>query len=209
MHHVRTDLTAPFDFLFFPVLLGHALVLLPAFHFVQPGPQDFHGHLPVLKLGAFVLALDHDSRRKMRHTHRGIGGVHTLPARPGRTENIDTQIRRVDVDFNIFFNFRNHVHRGKRGVPSFVGIKRRDAHEPVHPFFALQIPVNHIAFNTQSRAFDAGPLTGEDIQNLDLAVMIIAPAGVHPKKHIGPVTGFGAAGAGVDAQDRVVFIERP
>ena len=39
--------------------------------------------------------------------------------------------------------------------------------------------------------------------------MALHPAGIHAKEHFGPVLGFGAAGAGIDGDDRIAAVVLP
>jgi hypothetical protein len=72
--------------------------------------------------------------------------------------------------------------------------------------FGLTIAVGELAFDEEGGAFDAGAFTGEGVSEVGFPSAGFAPALVHAEEHAGPVAGFGAAGAGVDAEDAVVAV---
>jgi hypothetical protein len=104
--------------------------------------------------------------------------------------------------------FRDHVHAGKAGVAALVGIEGRDAHQPVHPALGLGEAVGVFAPQHQGSVFDARPLTGQGVGDLDLPPARFGPALVHAQQHGRPVAGLGAPGPGVDAQDGIVAVMR-
>ncbi len=51
-----------------------------------------------------------------------------------------------------------------------------------------------------------GLVAGLQVDDLALEAAALGPAQVHPEQHLGPVLGLGAAGAGMDGDDRVLPI---
>ena len=50
---------------------------------------------------------------------------------------------------------------------------------------------------------------GADLQQLDLEAAPLGPAHLHPQDHLRPILGVGAAGAGVDRDERVAGVVAP
>ena len=85
-------------------------------------------------------------------------------------------------------------------------IERRDAHEPMHAGFGQQHPVGVVADDGERRALDAGFVAGLDVDDFALEAAALRPSQVHAQEHLGPVLRLGAAGAGMDGDDRVLAI---
>src|SRR5688572_32107361 len=68
--------------------------------------------------------------------------------------------------------------------------------------------VSILAGNEHGDAFDAGGFTGERVFHFDFPTATFGPALIHAHEHAGPIARFGATGAGVDAEDAVVFVVR-
>ena len=70
------------------------------FQFVQFGFQHFHcgGFVGVLR--TVVLTLNHNPCRLVGNTHGGVGFVNVLTACTGCAVSVDTQIGRVDFNFD-------------------------------------------------------------------------------------------------------------
>ena len=79
-------------------LLGRHAVLL---QLEQPGPQHLHGPGPVLDLALLVLHGDDDAGREVGDPHRRVGRVDRLAPGPGRPEDVDTQVGRIDRDLDL------------------------------------------------------------------------------------------------------------
>jgi len=84
------------------------------------------------------LRCDDEAGGNVRDAHGGFDLVHVLAALAAGTERVHLEFIRRDDDFLVvLFDFRDHVHAGETRMPAFVGIERRDAHEPVHAAFGL------------------------------------------------------------------------
>ena len=144
----------------------------------------------------------------MSDAHGGLDLVHVLSAFAAGPEGVDLQLVLRNHEFAFVFDFRNHVHAGKAGVPAFVRIERRDADQPVHAPFGLAKAIGVFALDQQRDALDAGDFARECVRHFHLPPAPLAPALVHAQEHVRPVARFGAAGPGVDAEDAVVFVVR-
>src|SRR6056297_3366393 len=76
----------------------------------------------------------------------------------------------------------------------------------MHSRFRLRPAIGVMALDHERRALDAGFFAVGDLDNLDLEAALLGPADIHPHQHLGPVLALGAAGAGMDLDERVVGI---
>ena len=145
IEHVRTDLAAPTDvgFVVFDGLLRRFSLL--HFQFVQFRAQLLPRLVAVLMLRSFALALHDGIRRQVRHTNRRVGFVHVLAAGAARAIRVDAHVGRIDLDFDLFVDFRRHEHRCERRMAAIAGIERRFAHESMHAGFGAQPAVGIFA----------------------------------------------------------------
>ncbi len=157
-------------------------------------------------LGFFLLALHHDAGGQMGDAHGTAGFVDMLAAGAAGPEDVDPQVLFVDLDHDFVVEFGIDEHRGKRGVALAAGVERRDAHQSVNAGLRLEIAVGVVARHGEGSALDAGLVSRLEIDHFGLEPLPLHPAQVHAKQHLGPVLGFGAAGAGVDGDDGVVGI---
>ena len=88
-------------------------------------------------LALLVLDVDHQAGRQVRHAYRGVGGVHALPAGPGRPFDVDAQVlvRQSDLDL---LRLRQDGNRGGGGVDATRGLGDRHALHAVHAALVLQ-----------------------------------------------------------------------
>jgi len=66
--------------------------------------------------------------------------------------------------------------------------------------FGLEVAVRRPAVDRYGDALDAGLLAVGLVEDLGGEAMALGPTQVHPQQHLGPVGGFGAAGARADRQ---------
>ena len=74
------------------------------------------------------------------------------------------------------------------------------------PFSPLQVAVGVGAAHREGGALDARLLAVLPVEQLDLVAVALGPAQVHAQQHLGPVLRLGAAGAGMDRQDRAALV---
>ena len=94
---------------------GHCLMLLLLLHFIESRAQHAHGLGAIFDLRFLVLLRNHQPAGNVCDAHRRIRGVHRLPARSGRTERVDAQVFRLDLDVDVV-RLRKHRHRRGGGV---------------------------------------------------------------------------------------------
>ena len=78
----------------------------------------------------------------------------------------------------------------------------------MHAAFGFAKAVGVFARDEHRGALDAGGFTGQRVGDFDFPAARFRPALIHAQQHVRPVAGFGAAGAGVDAQDAIVLVVR-
>src|SRR3989338_8068372 len=127
--------------------------------------------------------------------------VYPLPPFSSGPKDVDADILLFDLNFYVFFDFRDDFYRSKRGVPAFIGVKRRNADQAMHAVFGFQITVGKISLDQQRDIFNPRFFPRKNIDDLYFVLLILSPAAVHPKKHGDPIAGFRAAGTRVDAED--------
>ena len=82
------------------------------------------------------------------------------------------------------------------------GIEGRLPHEPVDPALGAQPPVGVVAGETDGGALDARHFPRRHLDQLGLEPPALAPAQIHPEQHLRPVLRLGAAGPGLDVDER-------
>ena len=75
--------------------------------------------------------------------------------------------------------------------------------------FAFKVTVGILAFNGKGGAFNAGLITGLQIDYFGGIAALLGPAQIHAKHHLGPVLGIGAPCAGIDGYDGIVAVSLP
>ena len=118
------------------------------------------------------------------------------------------QIFAANIDIDVAFDLRRHVHGREGGVPAGVGVERADAHQPMHAGLALEVAVGELPLDLESGAANPGLVIAQLIDQLDLTAMPLGPARVHAHEHLGPVARFGAALPRLDANEGVAAVLR-
>ena len=101
---------------------------------------------------------------------------------------------------------RRHVEAREARLSTRLGIEGADAHESVDPALCGQPPVGEATLHNERRRQQSGLLTLGCFVDLNAEAAALGPARVHAQQHLGPVLGVGAAGAGVQFDDGVVFV---
>ncbi len=91
-------------------------------------------------------------------------------------------------------------------MPAGLRVERGDAHQTVDAFLRLEESVGVLSADLDLRRFDAGFLSLEQVEHLDLEAVPLRPPGIHPHQHFGPVLGFRAARARVDGEQRIARV---
>jgi hypothetical protein len=159
-------------------------------------------------LRAVVLALHHDVGGDVRDAHRRLGLVDVLAAGARGAVDVDAQVGRVDLHFDRLVHLGVDEDVGERGVAARVRVERRLAHQAVHAVLGAQVAVGVFAGDLQRRVLDARDLAVGLLQQLGAKALLVAVLEVHAQQHRGPVLRLGAAGAGLDIHEAVVWVER-
>ena len=126
-----------------------------------------------------------------------------LAAGAGRAEDVHLDVLLADVDLDGVVDVGIDEHRGERGVPPRLGIVRRDPDQPVDALLRLEVAVGVFALDLDRDRLDARLFPRQQVEHRDLEAVPLRPAHVHPHEHLGPVLRLGAAGAGMDREQRV------
>src|ERR1035437_2523145 len=201
LHHavwlkdVAANLVAPRDAALLTVKPFHIglLRVLPLRE--DPRQQKPHCGGAILVLRTLGLRCDDETGWNVRDAHGGFDLVHVLAALATGTERVHLEFSWRDDDVGIaFFNFRNRVHAGETRVTAFVGIERRDAHEPVHAAFGLGKAVGVFALEQHRDALEARAFADQRVGDFNLPAAGFGPALIHARQHFRPILRLGAAG---------------
>ena len=206
LEYVGTDLVAPADFLHLSTNAGKLLRVFLLLEHIQLRLQHLHGLILVLELGSLVLALHHDSGRKVGNTDGGGRLVDVLSACAAASVGIDPQILIVDLHVQILFDVRHDIQRHKGSLPFSLGVEGRDSHQTVHALFRLEIAVGVFPVHLKGDGFDARLIAVQIIQDLYAEALFLGPSGIHAVEHAAPVAALRSARTGVQFQNRIVFI---
>jgi hypothetical protein len=125
-----------------------------------------------------------------------------LPAGAAAHERLHLDVVVLDVDLDLVGDLGNDVDGGERGLAAGVGVERADANQPVNAVLAPQVAVGVRPADREGDAADAGDFARSHVEFFEPVAPLFRPAGVHAVEHAGPVAGLGAAGPGLDGDDR-------
>src|SRR5438270_12800181 len=115
----------------------------------------------------------------MHNSHGSFDFVDVLAAFATTAKSVDLQVDRVDLNRSGITNFSYNIDTGEGGVPTFVRIKRRDAHEPMHAALGLQVSVGVLAGDEQRHRFNADFFALLNIDGLRFETAALDPTLVH------------------------------
>src|ERR1043165_5111639 len=95
---------------------------------------------------------------------------------------------------------------GEAGVAAGGGVEGRDPDQPGDAGLGGEEAVGVLAAGDEGGGLEPGLLPRRGLQHLDLEAASFGPAQVHPQEDLGPVLRVGAAGAGVDGDDRIAGV---
>ena len=144
-------------------------------------------------LGTVVLTLRHNPSRDVGNTHRRFRTVNVLTTRTGGTVNVNTQIRRVDIDINIIINFRINKRRAERRMATSAGVERTLTNQTVYAGFSTQPTVRIFASNSDGYGFNTRHFTFRLFNNFSLEAARFSPTQIHAHQHACPVLRFRTA----------------
>src|SRR5690606_25789282 len=162
---------------------------------VDAGPQHPEGPLPVLVLGFFILAGDHDARGQVGQANGRLRLVDVLAAGPAGPVGVDLDILGPDFHFYIL-HLGEDGHGGRGGVDA--AGRLGDGH-PLHPVdtaFKLQAAVGVGTGDFYNDFPDAAPVRFVEGDDLRAPVVALGVAQVHAQQVGGKQGGFIAAGPG-------------
>src|SRR5205823_5643315 len=137
---------------------------------------------------------------------RRVGLVHVLAAGAARTVGVDPEVTLVDLDVDVLGEERADDHLREARVSPVRLVERAEADEAVDAALGLEDAVGVLAPDAERRGLEAGLLAGAGLEQLGLEAAGLSPAQVHAQEDLGPVLRVGAAGAGVDRDERVARV---
>ena len=159
-------------------------------------------------LASLGLAGRYDACRNMRETHCRLHLVDILPTFAAASIRVHAHFTWVNLNIAFILQFSHHIDTGKTRVPTFIGIERRNTHQPVHSTLGLTKPKGILALNSKCGALDAGYFPGRQVLHRHRPTAAFAPALVHAQEHIRPITAFRATSSCVDGEDAVALVLR-
>ena len=145
----------------------------------------------------------------MDQAHGGGGLVDVLSARAAGPVDLHLDVLLADLHGVVVLDLRHDLHGGKGGLPPGVCVEGGDTDQTVDAVLAAEEAIGVFPLDGDGGGLDARLVPVLVVQGLDGEIMPLAPAGVHAEKHLAPVLGLGAAGAGVERQDGVVGVILP
>ena len=118
-------------------------------------------------------------------------------------------IRRSDSSMStstLLLDQRPDVDLGEAGVAAPGGVEGADPDQAVDAALGGEEAVGVLAAGDEGRRLQPGLLPRRGLGHLDVEAAPFGPAQVHAQEDLGPVLGVGAAGAGVDGDDRVAGV---
>ena len=141
LQDVGTDLIAPAGFHVFAFESSPLCLLFLQLQVVETPTQDFHGHLAVPGLGTLILTGDHDSCGQVGDAHGGGVFLHVLAAGARRAVDLDLEVVRINVHFDVFGDIGPYLHQGEGGVAAAGEVEGGDAHQTMNPAFRFEVAV--------------------------------------------------------------------
>ena len=143
----------------------------------------------------------------MGDPHCRVGGVDALAAGAARAERVDAEVLGVDGDIHLLRLGQHRDGRG-RGVDAAACLRRGHALHPVDAALVLELAVHPRAFDQGDHLLDRPDAAFVGRQDVDLPVLALREAGVHPEQNAREQAGLVAAGAGADLQHDVLVVVR-
>ena len=182
------------------LLFCHALAQL---EFVQPGLQHLHGFRTVAVLRAIILTLHHDAGGQVGDANCGIRLIDVLATGSACAIGVDTQVGRVDFDFDGVVDLRVDEDAGERRMAPVGRVEGALAHQAMHAAFGTQPAEGILAGYLDGGGLDAGNFTFGFFQHFDLEILVFAITQVLAQQHGGPILGLCAPGPGLDIHEAV------
>ena len=184
------------------------LILLTLAPVKQAGLEHIQGLLLVPVLGALILALRHKAGGQMGDPDGGIGGIHALPARPGRAEDIHTDFRSGNLNVIHLIHFREDGHGCRRSMDAPRGFRHGHTLDPMASGFILEDAVDMGPCDRENDFLESPDIRGAHINDGHFPAARIAEPGIEPEKIPGKKGGLIPACTRADFHDDVPFVIR-
>ncbi len=174
---------------------------------VQACTKNGHSSDLVLQLAFLVLRLNHQTRRKVRDAHGGVGGVNALAARAAGAEHVDAQVVFLDVDFHLV-GLGEHGNGCRGGVDAALAFRLGNTLHAVNAALELHDREHLVALNLELDFLVAAGLGRRNVHGFDLPALMVAEALVHLVQVAREDGSLVAAGSGADLHDDVLLVGR-
>src|SRR5258708_4310879 len=181
------------------VLVAHLLV-------ADPGREHAERLLPVLVLGARVLALDHDPRGQMRDADRGFGLVDVLPACARGAESVDPQLGGIQHHLVDRVGLGQDRDGARRGVDAPLCLGLGHALYAMPARLELELRVHALPDDPGDDLLVAAQLGGTFRDDLDLPGRALCIAGVHAEEIAREQRRLVAPGAGAYLEEGIALV---
>ena len=133
--------------------------------------------------------------------------VDVLAAGAGGTVYLHLIVLGTDLKIlGLIGDLRNDLDGREGGLTAGIGVKGRHPDQPMDTVFTFQEAIGIFAGNHDGSGLDTGLVALLIVEDLVCKAVALRPAGVHPIKHLAPILGLSAAGAGLKAHDRIVSV---
>src|SRR3546814_6902994 len=177
-----------------------------------PRPTRTDTHFPYTTLfralRALGLRLDHYPAGHVGDADRRAGLVVVLAAGTGRTEGVDLEVGRVDLDRRAVLFHRDDRHCRRRSVDATLRLGFRHALHAVGAGLELQVRVRAAPLDAGDDLAEAAVLAGAGRFDLDPPALSLGVARIHAQQVAGEDRRLVAAGAGADLQVQVALVAR-
>ena len=142
----------------------------------------------------------------VRDAHRGVRGVHALPAGARRAEHVDSQILVLDLHVD-FFGFRKHRDSRRRRMDAPLVLRRGHALHAMDAALPSKPAEHAVAFHLEDRFLDPAECAVGVRDGLDAPPAMLRVARVHAIEIGREERGLVATGARADLDDCGAIIE--
>ena len=186
---------------------GDAVKVLLVLHVVETGTEFLHGPFGVLDLGTLLLALHHYSGGDVGEADGRIGGVNPLSAGTGCTEEVFTDIGRVQLYVELAC-LGEHRYGGGRSLDTALGFGLRHPLHAVHAALVLHSAVHSVGTGRKLEHYLLVAARGAEalVGYLQLPALDFGIVLIHAEEVAGKDRRLVAAGTAADFHDGVLAV---
>ena len=145
----------------------------------------------------------------MRNANGGRSLVDVLSACTAGAIGVHSNLVRIHLHVQVFFNIRHDIQRHKGGLSFSLRIKRADTHQTVHPLFRFQITVSVDPVDLKGDGFDPCLFSLQFVQYFKRKMSSLRPPRIHAVEHLGKITTLRSSGARRQFQNGIAAVIFP